>query len=223
MSIESGTSAIWIWFSPIWAVEPCVTCSCFINSNWIIYIQDWSDVGTKDNLRTSQVAHALMAQGGDLYGWGPRFNIHWDNTLLLEFSFLRSNSPDANIVIITNFVCLWKTRLHCHIVSLVKHFTLKGYCDHCVSGVVYTGDVINSMCSIFKHRNHSEQIISSSTPNSYGMFSCLLSGFCLLCQIHNGWVAKEVAWKNSLPTLIVPTTGKIYLKCFQFLSLFLVY
>ena len=181
VSIESGTSAIWIWFSPTWAVEPCVTCSCFINSNWIIYIQDWSGVGTKDNLRTSQVARTLMAQGGDLYGWGPRFNIHWDNTLLLEFSFSRSNLSDTNIVIITNFVCLWKTRWHCHIVYLVKHFALKGYCEHCVLGVVYTGDVVNSMCSVFNtgitvntssHLRHQTLTVCASSTSR--TFACSL-------------------------------------------------
>ena len=41
--------------------------------------------------------------------WGPRFNLHWGNFLLLDILlFSDSKASDANIAIIANCVCLWK-------------------------------------------------------------------------------------------------------------------
>ena len=45
----------------------------------------------------------------DPNGWGPRFNAYWGNFFL----FSRSEACDANIAVIANFVCLWKTQIEC--------------------------------------------------------------------------------------------------------------
>ena len=48
----------------------------------------------------------------DLNGWGCEFNAQWGNILLLDyFLFSCSKVCDANIVIIVNSVCSWKTLL----------------------------------------------------------------------------------------------------------------
>ena len=47
----------------------------------------------------------------DLDGWGPRFNAHSGNILLLDFLTLHGKVSDANIAIIANFACSWKTRV----------------------------------------------------------------------------------------------------------------
>ena len=102
VSIEPGTSVIWIWCSPLWTIKACTTRE----------IQDLCTYGHALLVLTKR--YQSKTEALDLNGWGPMFNTHWGNILLLDFLFWCSKVSVCNIAIIANSLCLWKTRLCCH-------------------------------------------------------------------------------------------------------------
>ena len=84
VTIEARISAIWIWFSPLWAIKTCVI---VIYCNVLYVLTKWS----KSKVEVIQEQKAIQDFPSSMCfhanGWGPRFNTHWGNILLLDFLF----------------------------------------------------------------------------------------------------------------------------------------
>ena len=85
----------------------------------MIIVHNWSGVGTKDNLRISQVGEENIR----LEWLRSQVQYSLSNILLLDYLFSPSKASDSNIAIFANYECLWKTRLNFQIVSYlgIKH------------------------------------------------------------------------------------------------------
>ena len=103
VSIEPGISVIWIWCSALWAIKAYVTweiCKIFM---WSCSIGQFKDIPSDTYLGSPE--RSLL----DLKGWGPRFNTHWGNILLLNlfcFQIAKSLMP---ILPLLPIFCAWET------------------------------------------------------------------------------------------------------------------
>ena len=72
---------------------------------WCRNKRQFKDIPTNTRIDSSE------RRASDLNGWDSKFNAHSGNILLLDFLFSCIKACDANIAIIANSVCLWKTRM----------------------------------------------------------------------------------------------------------------